>query len=248
MKIGIGCITYNRPDHLKHWIDQVSKLSPQDAVFHIANDSKDRKGIAYRSNECLRELYNAGCDYIFLFNDDCFPIKDGWCDYFINASNASEQHHFMYLHETPAVKKTKTLPVIYSSNPVSSDENSGFCSSGKTTFIQIEAYSNCLGVMLFMTRECIEKVGGFSPNFSIYGFEHANYSNRIHKAGLTPLGAYSCPANASKYIYSLDIDCSLPELHKRLKHKGSMSPKEAMHHANKAMKVYQSENQLYYPL
>lgn len=244
MKIGISCITFNRPAHLEWWTKQVAETSPPDAVFHIANDSKERKGVAYRSNECLRELYNAGCDYIFLFNDDCAPIKQGWCEFFIEASRASGQHHFMYLKETPGVKRISDR-VFFEVNK----ENPTYSVWGKMVeFVSINTYSACNGVMMFLTREVIEKVGGFSPNFGLYGFEHANYTNRIHRAGLTPLGAYSCPAGASEYIYSLDLDNSRPELHKQLKHKSSMSSKEALFHVQKGQRVYQEDQTLFYPL
>lgn len=231
MKIGVSCITFNRPAHLEWWTKQVAETSPSDAVFHIANDSKERKGVSYRSNECLRELYNAGCDYMFLFNDDCAPIKKGWCEFFIEASKASGQHHFMYLKATPGVRCI-----------AGHFDNTGNWKG------YINTYSACNGVMMFLTREVIEKVGGFSPNFGLYGFEHANYTNRIHRAGLTPLGAYSCPAGASEYIYSLDLDNSRPELHKQLKHKSSMSSKEALFHVQKGQRVYQEDQTLFYPL
>lgn len=243
MKIGIACITYNRPAHLQHWTKQVAEFSPQDAVFHIANDTpsakNERKGVAYRSNECLRELYDAGCEYFFLFNDDCFPIKKGWAEFFIEASKASGQQHFMYLKPTPGVCLKEEVHL---------------CPKGEETFkgslmdTPINTYDNCNGCMMFFTRECIDKVGGFSPRFGIYGMEHCNMSNRIHRAGLTPLGAYSCPAGASEYIYSLDLDSSRPELRKQLKHKSSMSPNEAVFHAQKGMRVYQEDTTLYYPL
>jgi GT2 family glycosyltransferase len=208
MKIGIGVTTYNRPKHLELWKKQISSFAPTNlpgyyVETYIADDSQDRKGIAYRKNECLRALKD--CDYVFLFDDDCFPIKEGWAEFFINACKASgnNQRHFIYLKETPTLKKT----------------GSSWCGAGDYTIIQ---YNNCSGCMVFFTKEVIEKVGAYNPKYGIYGFEHAGYSNRIHKAGFTSLGAYTCPAGAGEYIYSMDLDNHLP-FNKSVKHEPSMA-------------------------
>lgn len=213
MKIGIGVCTYNRPKHIDLWLIQLNNtwgrketfgLLPyenksiaigDDTKIFIADDSQDRKGIAYRKNECLKALKD--CDYIFLFDEDCFPIKDGWADFFINAHKESGQHHFMYLKETPNIKGIKTVG-------------------------NIKEYNNCAGCMMFLTKEVIEKVGGYNSAYGFYGFEHAGYSDRIHSAGLTPLGKYTCPIGAGEYIYSLDLDNHLP-FNKQLKHEPSMA-------------------------
>src|SRR3990167_10622112 len=105
MKMGVGVTTYNRPKHLELWKEQISKFSSTNSPgyyfeTYIANDgivsfdkqqTLSRKGIAYRKNECLRVLKD--CDYVFLFDDDCFPIKSGWVGFFIEAHKASGQHH-----------------------------------------------------------------------------------------------------------------------------------------------------------
>lgn len=208
MKIGIGVTTYNRPEHLKLWQTKV-KLSPLSYVYYVADDSKDRKGIAYRKNECLRALKD--CDYIFLFDDDCFPIKAGWADFFIEASKVSSQQHFMYLKETPTIKKIATDGGTFF--------NTG---TGQMSSPLIETYNNCSGTMMFLTKEVIEKVGGYGHYPNLYGMEHCGYTERIHKAGLTPLGKYTCPSGAGEYIYSLDLDNSLP-INRTIKHEPSLS-------------------------
>jgi glycosyltransferase involved in cell wall biosynthesis len=80
MKIGIGVSTYKRPECLAKCLEQIKKHTDMNNVtLVIATDTdQDRKGIAYRKNECLRALQH--CDHIFLFDDDCWPIKDGWVE------------------------------------------------------------------------------------------------------------------------------------------------------------------------
>ena len=67
--IGIGITTYNRPDMLNKCLEHIKKHTFNDNVtIYVADDSNERKGVAYRKNECLRALKD--CDYVFLFDDD----------------------------------------------------------------------------------------------------------------------------------------------------------------------------------
>ena len=96
------------------------------------------------------------------------------------------------------------------------------------TFVcQINSYNNCGGCFIFLTKEVIEKVGGFCKEYGRYGYEHAGFSNRIHQAGLTPMGMYLCPEGASDYIYAMDYDYYLP-FNKQVNHSPSISVREAI--------------------
>ena len=168
-KIGIGVTSYNRPECLKECLQHICDYSDvgaldgmskkdywfgrtsdgKDITIYAATDTdEDRRGVAFRKNECLRALKD--CDYVFLFDDDCFPIKDGWVDYFITHSGGA---HLLYLNE----QHNLTMRL-------------GNC----------EIYSDCGGVFMFMTKEHIENVGAFNEKFKLWGFEHAEYSMRIN--------------------------------------------------------------------
>lgn len=219
--IGVGVITFNRPKHLTHWLKQYESFKTPNMKLHIANDNHDRKGVAYRSNECLRELKE--CDYIFIFNDDCFPIAEGWAEFFIEKERLSKQSHFIYLKETGAIRRI----------------NGGFP--------YINSYNNCGGCMMFLTKEVLEKVGAFGK-YGIYGFEHAGYSQRIHKAGLTPMGPYLCPEGAGKYIYAMDYDFHL-SINKELKHHSSLMPSTIARHIQQNAAAFEEDlKTIYQPL
>lgn len=259
MKIGIGVTTFNRPEHLELFWKNIEQnlllkcmnFSPLrgcdgkiisalvafwggiDYDIYIADDSEERIGIAKRKNECLRALKD--CDYIFLFDDDCFPIKEGWAEFFIEASKASGQHHFMYLKETPTIKciGSKGYQELYNNIEV----------------CNIEIYNNCAGCFIFLTKEVIKKVGGYGE-YGIYGFEHAGYSQRINMAGLTPLGAYACPVGAGEYIYSMDLDNHLP-FNKQVNHEPSLKNElgKIREYVSEGMKCYEKDlQQIYKPL
>lgn len=195
MKIGIGVTSFNRPAHLDLWVEQITKHSSEDVKVHIEIDKKeDRKGIAFRKNNCLRALKD--CDYIFLFDDDCFPIADGWIDFFIEKHKATNQHHFLYMRPTTNIRIVKAEK-------------------------DINIFTNCGGVFMFLTKEVIKKVGGFCKDYGMYGYEHAGYSHRIHSAGLNTFGQYLSPKESSKYLYAMDYDSYLP-FNKQLNHAPSL--------------------------
>lgn len=50
------------------------------------------------------------------------------------------------------------------------------------------------GVVLYQTRQVVETIGGMDERFGAGGHEHAEYSQRIHNAHLTPY-AYPTPAS-----------------------------------------------------
>lgn len=224
MKVGIGVTTYNRPDHIVLWKQQISKHAPEcEYEIYITSDSDSRLGIAFRKNECLKALKN--CDYIFLFDDDCFPIKNEWTNYFVDAHKISGQHHFLYLQETGTIRKIKEELF---------DEN-----------ITINIYDNCGGCFMFLTRETIQKVGGYNKGYGYYGFEHAGFTNRIHKAGLTPLGMYQSPSKAGEYIYAMDYNFHLP-FNKQIKHHSSLTKemKNINHYIDQNRKIYLEDIQI----
>lgn len=211
-KIGVGVTTYNRHDHLRLFKKQLSE-SKFTGVFHTAID-EPRKGVAYRKNECLKHLFD--CDYVFLFDDDCFPIKAGWAEWFIDKHKATDQNHFLYLKETTTIKKLAT---------------------GKG----LELYNNCGGCFMFLTRKAINIVGAFNEEFGLYGYEHAEYSRRIYGAGLNSMGEYLCPEGAGEYVYSLDYDNHLDF---GIDHKPSMPTGEMVSCIQESSKVWNRKEKI----
>lgn len=234
--IGIGCLTYNRPKHLEWWKGQVLKYLPENSKIYIATDTdQDRRGVAFRSNECLKELRN--CEYIFLFNDDCAPINAGWAEFHISASKNTGNNHFLLLKNTPSIKSQYSETIC---------QDTTIQTSYKDGCVTIDSYNNCGGAFMFLTKKVIEKVGGFNPAYGLYGYEHAGYSKRIHKAGLTKQGEYLSVRGAGEYIYAMDYDHHLP-FNKILKHEPSL--KNELHLVNDYLKqnkqVFDMDTEIY---
>lgn len=147
--VGVGVTTYNRPDMLKKCLEHIKKHTFNDNVtIYVADDSNERKGVAYRKNECLRALKDN--DYVFLFDDDCYPIRDGWVEFFVH----SKFEHLLYLNK------------YFHGNPIN--------------HTYVDEYRNCGGCFMYMKKSAIDRVGAFNEDYGLYSFEHAEYSNRIY--------------------------------------------------------------------
>ena len=97
MDFAVGITTYNRPQVLEFTLSQFDKYGGD--VIVIDDHSKggcskrcirneERLGIAKSKNKCISLLK----DYkkIFLFDDDCFPIKDKWWEIY------EGEHHYAH--------------------------------------------------------------------------------------------------------------------------------------------------------
>lgn len=180
--IGIGVTTYNRPELAALCLANIAKFTTERYKIHVAVDSdEDRQGVAKRKNECLRELKD--CDYIFLFDDDCYPIKEGWERAIIEKSEKTNTHHFCFNKE-PFYKVT------------------GF---RFVNGVELECYGACGGVMLFYTNKVLKEVGAFYEGYDTYGFEHIGHSIRIFRSGLSA-DLFCCPTDMKDYLYSHDYE------------------------------------------
>jgi hypothetical protein len=117
-------------------------------------------------------------------DDDCFVVKDGWADLYIEASKKSGIEHFVFV------------------GPPYSDEGRIVDLDG----VKVMESPRGGGVMLFFTRNALGKIGGYNPDYKKYGYEHAAISYRCYRAGLTKgLNHYASLPKSSEYIYSMDF-------------------------------------------
>ena len=210
-RIGIGITsTPSRPAHLELCLSQMNKHMPEDAMLFVAHDTNNM-GVAHQKNKCLEALKE--CDYVFLFDDDCFPIEDGWADAYISEYIRTGNHHFLKINETPSIEIKEVIDGITS-------------------------WTNCAGCMMFLTRSAIQTVGMFNESFGRYGYEHAEFTNRIYQNKFNLFGQYlSCKGNEK--IYSLDLQ-GVGSFN--IKHKSSMLFKEMLESVKKAEVVYRGFN------
>ena len=196
-RIGIAITTHNRTDVLSRTLEQHQKYLPSGALVVVIDDGSspaavapegvqlirhDKSlGIVSSKNRSLEVLVDAGCEHLFLWDDDAYPIAEGWHLPYIESPEPHLAYQFLDL---AGPKKLKDMAVLYRD-------------------AMHVAYTGQRGVMLYYHRSAIEKVGGFD---SVYGrgmYEHPDLAQRIHNAGLTTW-AFADVVGSEKLIYSLD--------------------------------------------
>lgn len=177
--IGIAISTVpERDEILKKSLEYHLKFMPNDKIrFHIESDI-NHDGVAATKNKCLSKLDS--CDHIFLFDDDTYPIAHRWWIPYIE----SGENHLMYQFKLPG-KPTSDMSELYRDD-------------------KIVSYTHTRGAMLYITKKVLKTVGGLDTRYR-NGFEHPDWTNRIHNAGLTTHRAMDVPGS-DRLLYCLDQD------------------------------------------
>ena len=194
--IGIAVSTYNRPGVLAKTLEKIIEFtpgayivviddaSPEPATvpegIHLIRNEKN-SGIAVSKNKGIEALMDEGCTHLFLFDDDAFPLVEDWWVPYVE----SPEPHLMYMFEDLAgANKLRDVKVLYDDGVHRS-------------------FTGPRGVMLYAHRSVIDAVGGMDLIYGRWGYEHGDWSNRIHHAGLTTW-RFADIVGSDKLIYSLD--------------------------------------------
>ncbi|HCU2333896.1 TPA: glycosyltransferase family 2 protein [Klebsiella aerogenes] len=196
-RIGIAITTHNRPDVLKRAIENHREYLPAGALVVVIDDGskpaavvpdgvqllrhETSLGIVASKNASLSALMDAGCEHLFLWDDDAWPIADGWHLPYIESPEPHLAYQFLDL---AGRNKLNDIAVLFRDD-------------------KHIAYTGQRGVMLYYHRSAVEKVGGFDPVYGRGMYEHSDLALRIHNAGLTTW-AYADVVGSEKLIHSLD--------------------------------------------
>lgn len=180
MKIGV-CITTtpHRQDIFLNTYTAWRKMMPEDSWLDYHMDDLG-EGVAKSKNHSLSMLEREGVTQYFIVDEDCWPIDIDWWKPFVE----SGENHLLYNFKLPS-KGKNDMRVIHE------DE-------------KIVSYSHTRGCFMYVTQKVLDTVGGFDENY-VNSFEHPDYTNRIHNAGLTTHRSMS-PVGADKLLYCLDQD------------------------------------------
>lgn len=182
MKIGIGVCSYKRPDlatkvcndilktvdQSKYEIQTVCSVDDTDITGYEEVAEKfgliyaPNGGIPVNKNRLLHYLQDN--DVVFISEDDICFKKPGWIDVYLKAIEETGFQHFNYIVSDYRKYITKALKY--------ENVHLGLCGG----------YVN--GVLMVMTKKCIESVGGFDERYKMYGYEHADYTRRCQLAGM----------------------------------------------------------------
>lgn len=196
-RIGIAITTHNRPEVLKRSIEQHMKHLPSGALVVVIDDGSNPAavvpanvklvrhdkscGIVASKNASLTALVDAGCEHLFLWDDDAWPIADNWHLPYIESPEPHLAYQFLDL---AGQRKINDMTVLYRDD-------------------KHIAYTGQRGVMLYYHRSAIDKVGGFDPVYGRGMYEHPDLALRIHNAGLSTW-AFADVAGSENLIHSMD--------------------------------------------
>ncbi|MBD9984919.1 glycosyltransferase family 2 protein [Citrobacter portucalensis] len=196
-RIGIAITTHNRADVLKRAIEQHQKHLPAGALLVVVDDGskpaaiapdgvqllrhETSLGIVASKNASLSALMDVGCEHLFLWDDDAWPIADNWHLPYIESPEPHLAYQFLDL---AGRNKLNDMAELYRDD-------------------KHVAYTGQRGVMLYYHRSVIEKVGGFDPVYGRGMYEHPDLALRIHNAGLTSW-AFADVVGSEKLIHSMD--------------------------------------------
>lgn len=201
-KIAICITTRNRHSVLDLSLNEWKKYKPKNAKIFVVDDASKipvsnssfrfevQQGIAKAKNKCLELAQDF--EFVFLADDDIYPKVKGWEKPYIK----SKLNHLALTFE----KNYRNQ--FYSPSVRKEGEWNGF-----TTY---KAPNGCL---LFLTKNAIQTAGGMRPEFSIWGFEHVEYSQRINLLGLTPHPYIDLPNSLDLFHvcdYYNEVNSSIP--------------------------------------
>jgi hypothetical protein len=175
-RIGGGITTHDRREGylqaVKHWnsrlgrgdvlvvVDDASEVPAPGATYRFDSQA----GVARAKNKCLELLMAAGCEHLFLADDDCWPTADDWAARYISTG----YRHLCYLwpDRVPQPRGCDAR-LLYDDGAV-------------------YARGWPRGVLLYVHRSVVDAIGGMRTDFPVWGGEHVEYSLRAWSAGLIP--------------------------------------------------------------
>ncbi|MCS5452510.1 glycosyltransferase family A protein [Enterobacter huaxiensis] len=180
VKIGVGIITMGVRE-LDPGYFTCRMLQPEN--LFIYTDS-ERKGVSHARNQCLKHF--EGFDHVFLFDDDCRPMRSGWEEYLISNAEKNNVHYMC-------------IPNIFYDQIIGQNG-------------EMLVWTGGLGPFQYFTKHGLETLGGYNLAYTRYGFEDAGMKHRALKAGLTghPNG-WSFPLRALVHIFSEDVTHQNPK-------------------------------------
>ncbi len=180
--IGIGITTYNRPEALRAAAASVAEHAPPGALLLVSDDGStedyeqvfaelpdwriltgEHANVATSKNRLLREMMSAGCEHLFLLEDDMLAQHPKAFRSYVNGAERWGMHHSMYAH--------------HGSRNFQIDADHAF------TY-----HYECVGSWCYYSRLAIETVGYMDEAFDNC-WEHVVHSMLIADSGLLPRGA-----------------------------------------------------------
>ncbi len=202
-KIGVGIMTYERPEYLKNLLDSLSPCLDQLHSVVVVNDgkpftdfklpygnllqNKHNVGIAKSKNRALKYLFEQDCDYYFLIEDDMLIKDSSVFQQYINAYKESGIHHFNYGPGSPFNRKQKIKNFdLHNRHLLDSDTEPNPKLIIDYKSCKIALYEHIVGMFGFFSKTLLKNNLGYMCEDFDNCWEHVSSTNYIIKAGYHP--------------------------------------------------------------
>lgn len=181
MTFGIGVITTGD----RQLSETYGTLTDRESIVHVVFDVS-RRGPGWARNQAIHTLYDAKCEYIALFDDDCYPIRPDWQTYVVDGMTRHGIHALTLRNHKNSMVIDKRYDRLISDSR----------GPGVVT----------VGSFICLTRHAVETIGYFDSRFEGYGYEDAHYLYRIRRSKIneTTRGDVSLLA-LHEYINACDV-------------------------------------------
>jgi len=204
IKLGIGITTYNRRRDLETCLDQVRKLTSQPFSLVVADDGSEygtaamcarqqiifvtgeNMGIAWNKNRALFFLHRIlDCDVIILLEDDCYPNSFGWQADWIRGAEKWGHANFA----------ANWLREHFLGGEGNVDQ----------PFLSKSVSGQCVA----LSRRALSVCGFLDSRFKCYGYEHADHSSRLVRAGFGGEMRMAARGKLDPHYYLLAADLTM---------------------------------------
>lgn len=201
-KIGIGLITYNRPDYFEQTYDSVMAVKDRFDEIIVIKDGGDPYPRRYQDevtmidyidngyncrakNAAWSYLITNGCEHLFLIEDDMVIKDPNVFDMYIKTAKVTGVHHLMY---SKVAGNPKRITVDY-------EDGYG-----------LDLHQNFQGPFMYTITPVVKNIGSWDRGFK-NSFTHIDWSYRCVLAGLMP-GMWWSPDIKDSDKYLTDIEGS----------------------------------------
>jgi GT2 family glycosyltransferase len=199
-EIGVGILTYNRPEYYQQVLASVPRNKVGTLV--VVNDGENsyatpqydidqvilnncQKGVAKSKNLLLKNLIDRGCKHLFLIEDDILIKDPNVFEAYIKAANSTGIHHLCY---EKVANNQSTLKYVM-------EQQDG---------VKIGFYHNPQGAFMYIHSNIITKLGYFDENYT-NAFEHVDFAyNLITKNVMPPFWYFPDLLDSEKYLTDIE--------------------------------------------
>ena len=204
-KIGIGVITCNRHQYFAKCIGSlfnpayyselvvVNDVEPHEdfekleklnlATKYIQNEKN--LGIGKSKNKAIKYLMDAGCEHIFILEDDIIVNDKIVFKKYIEAAKESGILHFNYGLGTPFNKKQSIQFDLHNRHELNDDGEPNPRIIVEYDNIKISFYPHICGMFSYYNRKVIESIGYIDEQF-YNAWEHVDHTYQAIKKGFHP--------------------------------------------------------------